>query len=176
MIGAVSRTRAVLVALLLSTAGLAGCTDDDPEPAPPPTTTAPTSPSTTADAPDDPEDTVRAWVEAQNDAMRNGDTRDVRSLSTGDCKSCDGLIRPVEQVFAAGGRFETAGWTVDHLKETMSIDGRSTVKAAVTISAGKTYQTADADPVAYEAQGSILEFRLARVDGQWRVSFVGFTS
>lgn len=177
MIGGVSRTRAVLVALLLPLVGLAACTDDDPEPAPPlPTTEAPTSPSATTAAPDDPEETVRAWVEAQNQSMTNGDTTEVRSLSSADCKSCDGLINPIERVFAAGGHFETAGWKVNRLKETESTSRRSTVKAAITISGGQTYESANADPVVYESERAIVEFKLAAVEGEWRVSFIGFVS
>ncbi|GAA4690079.1 DUF6318 family protein [Nocardioides conyzicola] len=178
MIGDVSRTRAALTAFtLLSVLGLAGCTDDDPEPKfAPPSSEAPTSPSTSAAAALSPEDTVRAWVDAQNLAMTSGDSTEVRSLGTSDCESCDGLIDPIDAVIDAGGRFETSGWTVDRAKQVSDNSDETTVKAAVTIAAGRTYNSSDAEPVVYGVDRSILQFKLRQTDGRWLVAFVGFLS
>lgn len=176
MIGAVSRTRTALAALLLSTAGLAGCAEDDPDPAPPAPSSEAPAPSSATPTAMGPVETVRAWVEAQNEAMSDGDSSRVRSLSTADCRSCDGLIRPIEEVMEAGGRFETAGWSVDHAKQTSHDERRAVIKAAITIAAGKTYPSEGTEPVAYEADGVIVEFKLDAVDGQWLVSFIGFVA
>ena len=181
MIGVVSRTRAVLVASsLLPALLLAGCSDDDPEPKFGPTpsaTPSSASPSATATASAlGPEETVRAWVDAQNAAMEGEDSSAVRALATSDCSTCDSLVDPVDEVITAGGRFETAGWTVDHLKAVNSESNSATVKAAITIAGGRTYPSADATPVKYDVDRSILEFKLRNVDGAWRIAFVGFLS
>ena len=56
----------------------AACNDDDPEPrfGPPESTSpAPTETETTSELPEplDPEETVRAWVEAQNVTLQDGE-------------------------------------------------------------------------------------------------------
>ena len=78
------RSPLAALALLLALA-CAACNDDDPEPrfGPPESTSpAPTETETTSEPPEplDPEETVRAWVEAQNLALRTGETQDVRAL------------------------------------------------------------------------------------------------
>lgn len=178
MIGGVSRTRAALTALtLIPTLLVAGCSDDDPKPKfEPPPSEAPSSASTSPAAAADPVAVVRSWVEAQNLAMSSGDTTEVRSLGTDDCKSCDGLIDPIETVIEAGGRFETSGWTVDKADSVAGEGNKATVKAAITIAAGRTYNSADAEPIEYEVDHSIVEFKLEQVDGQWLIAFVGFLS
>ena len=83
-----TRLRTLAMALLLCAA--LGCEDEPtpniPDPAP--TSSAP-SPSETESSPTSsptaevltPEETVRAWVDARNQALQNGDTRAVRALS-----------------------------------------------------------------------------------------------
>jgi len=180
MIGAVSRTRAVLTALsVIPVLLVAGCTDDDPKPKfEPPSSEAPTSATPTSPSPSaaDPVSVVRHWVDAQNLAMSSGDSSEVRALGTSDCGSCNGLIDPIDKVIDAGGRFETTGWSVDRAKMVADGQSESTVKAAVTIAAGRTYNSAGAEPVEYDVDRSILEFKLKQVDGQWLVAFVGFVS
>ena len=118
MIGDVSRTRAALTALLLIPALLlAGCSDDDPEPKfAPPSSEAPTSPSTSAAAALSPEDTVRAWVDAQNEALRTGDTSDMDALGTPDCRGCSDFSQPIRRVIADGGRYIGGEWSIDAAK------------------------------------------------------------
>ncbi|MBB3044958.1 DUF6318 family protein [Nocardioides soli] len=177
MIGDVSRTRAVLVALLLSTVGLAGCTDDDPEPAPPlPTTEAPTSPSATTAAPEDPEETVRAWVEARNAALQDGDMAAVRSLTSPTCRSCAGILDPIETVYKNGGHFETAGWTVQAANLKSQTDKSATVSTGLEFAEGRTVPEAGAKPVTYEAEKHIVVFKLRLTNDGWQVRFIGFVS
>ena len=74
------RSPLAALALMLALA-CAGCSDDDPEPrfGPPESTSpAPTETGTTSEPPEplDPEETVRAWVEARNTALRTGTADD----------------------------------------------------------------------------------------------------
>src|SRR4051794_34881946 len=97
------RTRWAL-ATLLAVCLLGACSDDDPKPDiadPTPSATessssasVSTSPSESASPALGPEETVRAWVEARNSALQDGDTSDVRALSATGCGSCDQHIAP----------------------------------------------------------------------------------
>lgn len=175
MIASVTRTRTVLTALTCtSVLALGACSGDDPEPkfAPTPTPTAPTSPSPTDEAMS-PEDTVRAWVDAQNHALRTGDTGAMKSLSADGCRGCDDFTNPIEQVYRDGGHFSTDGWTVEgtHLKSTAD---PSVVDLAVTIAGGRTTAKAGAQPVTYESEKELLVVKLVPDGDSWAISFIGF--
>jgi hypothetical protein len=181
MIGVVSRTRAVLTAVaLLSALALSGCTDDDPEPKfAPPSSEAPTSPSsasTSAAAALSPEDTVRAWVEARNDALSSGDVGSVQALSVAECTTCEDSLDPIRQVHEDGGSFQTAGWRVVSARLKSQKGSTARVTAAITYAAGTTIPRAGAAPVSYELERHIVVVDLTRVDDEWRVRFFGYLS
>ncbi len=81
------RTRWAL-ATLLAVCLVGACSDDDPQPdIAEPTPSAPSSSATVSTSPTEsatptlgPEETVRAWVDAWNEALRTGDTASVRAL------------------------------------------------------------------------------------------------
>ncbi len=170
----------VVVGLLL-----AGCSEEDPRPrmapTPSPSPTVSESPSvvpTPTEVPEvlGPEETVRAWIEAQNTALRSGDLSQVEALSARACHTCRQLVRPIRDVYDAGGSFETQGWIVDAAKIRDPAATPVEVDAAVTISAGRTFPSSTEGPVAYKADKRILRFTLTRDAGRALVSFVGFLS
>ena len=175
-----TRVLSAALAALVVVLGSTACSDDDPEPkfAPPSASPTPSEPSTSVvSSSSDPVSVARAWIEAQNEALQSGDTSGARGLATENCRSCDGLIRPIEEVFEAGGRFVTKGWTVDKAKEARRTDTRATVNAAVTISGGTTYPSADAEPVEFKTERTILVFKLERAArDDWQIAFIGFLS
>ncbi|GEP38195.1 hypothetical protein NPS01_18580 [Nocardioides psychrotolerans] len=59
-----------------------------------------------------PEETVRAWVAARNEALTDGDVEAVTALSQSQCSSCENLISPIVETYERGGRYMTAGWSV----------------------------------------------------------------
>ncbi|MDF1602764.1 DUF6318 family protein [Nocardioides sp. YIM 152315] len=173
-----SRTRAVVAVIVLSALGLAGCSDDDPEPKfSPPSSEAPTSSSTSA-APvlDDPSEAFRAWVDARNTAVRTGDTTDVRSLSADGCRTCENSISPIEKVYEDGGEYDTEGWIVDSSIVKERSETRAKVSAAVTYAAGETVPSAGADPVRYDVERHIMLIDMSMVDRTWLVSDIGYVS
>ncbi|WP_177223721.1 DUF6318 family protein [Nocardioides psychrotolerans] len=98
-----------------------GCSDDEPRPkmAPPPSATptvseAPPVDPTPTQATEvlGPEETVRAWVAARNEALTDGDVEAVTALSQSQCSSCENLISPIVETYERGGRYMTAGWSV----------------------------------------------------------------
>lgn len=172
MIEAVNRARAVLTAFLLASAlGLAGCTDDDPEPRfAPPSSAPPASPSTSAaSGREGPKESFASWVEARNDALRSGDTSLVRAFSSPACKACQDAIEPIDQVHAEGGRFETDGWTVVSSRVKSEAESRVQLSAAIRYESGQTVPSEGADPIAYEAERHIVLVDLVSTSNRWLV-------
>jgi hypothetical protein len=173
----VNRSRPA-IALAVSVLALGGCSGD-PEPkfAPSESSSPAASGSPSArQSPANPVATVRAWVAAQNDAMRTGDSSGVRSLSADPCEACDGLIDPIDKVYEAGGYFKTPGWRIHRIKARRVAGSRATVDSAVVIAGGKTVNAAGEEPVRYGVDRKIIVFKLTKPRGRWLVSFIGFLS
>lgn len=175
--------RTLLAALaVLMVVACSGC-DDDPEPdfAPPESTSpAPTVPTTTSTTPEpeqlSPEETVRAWVEARNITVQDGSTDDVYSLTTKNCETCMDSVEPVADVYRQGGHYETDGWRVEDAKRRPDFEQSKTVAVAVEYAAGRTFRTADAEPISYEAEKQLFLFRLQREQGTWKVREILYVS
>jgi hypothetical protein len=179
MIGAVSRTRAVITALsVIPVLLVAGCTDDEPKPKfePTPSETPSSASPTTSPAALSPEETVRAWVDAQNTALRTGDTSSLAALSADPCNTCDQFIDPIAQVYADGGSFRGGAWTIAAVKARPGGRSRTVVDVGIDIDGGTTQETSDSEPVEYVADKRIMQFRLVPVGGGWAISFIGFVS
>jgi hypothetical protein len=180
MIGAVSRTRAVVTALLVIPVLLvAGCTDDDPKPKFEPTQSSetPTSPSTSASAQAlGPEATVGAWVDARNTALVSGDVAPVEALSTTDCTTCQDSLDPIRQVHAAGGSFDTGGWKVVSARLKSQSAGKARVTAAINYQPGTTISSEGAAPVSYGLERHIVVVDLVGGPDRWQVRFIGYLS
>ena len=173
------RTRWALATLLAGC--LLGACSDDPKPdIADPTPSAPTSLGTTSTSPTvtpsaalSPEDTVRAWIQARNQALTNGDTSAVDALSASDCRSCEELNKVIGEVYDAGGYFQTAGWTIDSIKEKQGSQPVQ-VDTALTFAAGQTVPSAGANPVSYDQEKHIVSFRLSGSDATYMVQLVLF--
>ncbi len=95
---------------------LAGCTDDEPDP-PPPTSSTPSSPTSTEPTdspspdPESAEDFIRRWVEEDIKMQNTGETGSFRRLNHR-CKPCDRLANLVRNYYRAGGYVKTEGWRI----------------------------------------------------------------
>lgn len=169
-----------LVALIVMLA-LAGCSGDDPEPKIAPTPSSPAtsaSPSEPSPAPErlSPEETVRAWVEARNKALRDGDTTSVEALSAESCETCENQIDPIRKIYADGGHFETDGWQVVSSRLKSRSGPRAAVDTAIKYAAGRTIAETGAEPVTYSVERHIVVFKLTAIRGTWQIQFIGYLS
>ncbi|RHW23306.1 hypothetical protein D0Z08_30245 [Nocardioides immobilis] len=176
-------TRATGLALIVLAFAIGAC-NDQPEagpditpsgtPIPPHSETA--SPTETTSVPPalSPVETVRAWVDAQNQVVQGESSDEVYALSTADCTSCRDLIEPVIEVYDAGGRYETDGWRVDAARKAPDFEQTSAVLAAVTFLPGMTFHDGESEGNAYEAEKQVLRFLLIRSNGQWHVDGIEF--
>jgi hypothetical protein len=171
---------AVVAALALS---LGACSEDDPEPKfSPPESSSPAPTETTSEPPApapeklSPEETVRAWVEARNITVEDGNTDDVYALSTGNCKTCRDSVEPVARVYRHGGHYETEGWRVEDAERRPDFARSRAVAVAVEFAAGRTFRTADSKPISYAAERQLFLFELQREQGVWKVAKILFVS
>lgn len=177
-----ARLRALVVALLVC--ALVACEDeptpDIPDPTPsssaPSPTESETSPSPSPPEALTPEQTVRAWVKARNQALQDGDTTAVEALGSTTCESCDFAIQPIKDVYGAGGHFETEGWTLSGVTLVKETKRKAVVDAGLTYEAGRTIPEAGASPVSYEIERHIVEFTLVREGGTWLLDLIVYFS
>ena len=178
-----ARLRALVAALLLLS--VVACEDEPTPDIPDPTpSSSAASPSETASSPTTsptaealtPEETVRAWVAARNQALQDGDTTAAEALSAPGCESCENSLGPIRDVYAGGGHYETEGWRVASSDVTGETVDSATIATGLVYAAGTTVPAAGAEPVSYEVERHIAEFRLSRLDGQWLVAFIGYLS
>ncbi|MBI2245838.1 MAG: hypothetical protein HYU55_18475 [Nocardioides sp.] len=132
MIVAVTRSRTVIAALcVVSVLALGACSGDDPQPRfAPPSSSAPTSPSTTAvSGPVEPtmpaaargsdaaaaEAFVRFYWEMVNYAQATGDVRGLKGLAT-KCINCDNGVDFIANAYDKGGEIRGGEGTVSRLE------------------------------------------------------------
>ncbi|WP_160009381.1 hypothetical protein [Nocardioides sp. AX2bis] len=167
-------TAGAVAALLLGAAACGG----DPEPRfAPPTDQAspsasPTAPPSESAAPErlTREETVRAWVDARNAALQDGDTSAMSALSTADCRGCENFELGIEDVFSAGGSYDTPGWEVREVLPVAS----EVIDVRVDSAAGTTVNEAGSDPVSYPASTRDLRFTLTEAGGPRRIANIVF--
>lgn len=156
---------------------LVGCSDD-PEPRVEPSESASSPSAPTSEPPEalGPEETVRAWVDARNVLMLEGDAAPVERLSAEGCRTCRQSIQPVKQVLRNGGRFETTGWTISTSKTRSIATAAAVVRISLVIPGGLTIPEAGADPVTYEQQRRTLLVTTTTTDDEWLVSKLVYLS
>lgn len=153
---------------------LAGCTDDEPDP-PPPTSSTPSSPTSTEPTdspspdPESAEDFIRRWVEVHTAMQNTGATKEFRQLSRG-CDACEALADRIDKIYAAGGFVETTGWSVESVKRI----GHSPVGPLfrVRVDSGPTdySESATAPPQHLSGGTTDQRFQLARRGDSWTVA------
>jgi hypothetical protein len=179
------RTRWAL-ATLVAVCLVGACSDDDPEPKiadPTPSASESSSSASVSTSPTEsaspalgPEETVRAWVDARNAALQDGDTEKVEALGSLKCRTCEDSLQPIRDVYAHGGHFETTGWSVLAAKVDSQTDSSAKVSTGIEYAAGQTFPDADSEPVQYDSEKHVVQFRLVLEGGQWRLSFIGYLS
>jgi hypothetical protein len=182
----VARLRALSAALLTAAllSAVLGC-EDEPEPDiadPTQSATAP-SPSETESSPTTsptpealtPEETVRAWVDAQNQALETGDTDRLRAFGTEDCVGCSDYPDGIEQIYEAGGSFDGGAWTFVQGRARDLEDGVTRFSAGISIAAGTTIAAEGAEPVSYPAESRIFVFDMVKQSVAWRFTRIVVT-
>ena len=173
--------RWVAAALCVPLFALAGCSDEKSQAQPKePSTGAQPSESSSETGPSIPPEAMgsdeasakaflRYFVETINHAEQSGDFTPLRAASDSRCKSCSGIIKTVEDLYAEGGHLESNGWTVSGLTAYPDNSAESPVIAArVRISSQRAY-SADGSIRHFEGGMQSADFQLNWRDGRWTV-------
>ncbi|MDO9495932.1 MAG: DUF6318 family protein, partial [Nocardioides sp.] len=119
----------------------------------------------------DPEQAVRAWVDARNVTVQTGETTAVDALIAPTCETCRNSVDAVVRIYEQGGHYETSGWTV--LKSRVVTESQQSAELSVDLlyDSGRTFPSAGADPITYREERHTAIFRLRREESGWLVEF-----
>ena len=178
-------TRLVTALAVTAALTLAGCSDDPDPKLAPSTDQSTSSPAEPSDSPSptpealDPEQTVRAWIDARN-AAADAPADSTRSSSSA-LLDCDSLSRhsidPIRRSTRTGG-FETYGWRVDEQsRRSRSARSSAVVTRGVIIPGGRTTPAQARSPIAYDEERAHRDDTPCRtIDSTGMVTFVGYIS
>jgi hypothetical protein len=171
----------VVTATLVVVALLGACDDApepniDPDPTPTVSTTAASaSPSPTSSPTPEmltPEQTVQAWINDWNSALHSGDTATLRAYEANDCRGCDELVGPVEDIYDSGGSFSGGDWSAANIQVDNQNEQGTKINVAVDVAPGSTVTEAGTAPTTYPASKHIVTFILAKADTTWKIAVI----
>jgi len=175
---------AVLAAVAVSVSVLvAGCTQDaGPKPSPLPSTTKSASPSSTAPTPPvmpaeakgrsakSAKAFVRYYVATLNYATATGDSKRLRGLDDGDCRSCAGIEKRIDDVYGPGGRIDSAGWKITSLALVADQPKAPLVDVGLSLPPQNVTKRAGQKPVKFKGGRLLVTFRLTSTANGWIVN------
>ncbi|MBI2244131.1 MAG: hypothetical protein HYU55_09390 [Nocardioides sp.] len=191
MIVAVTRSRTVVAALcVVSVLALGACSGDDPQPRfAPPSSSAPTSPSTTAvSGPVEPtmpaaaqgtdaaaaEAFVRFYGEMVNYAQATGDLDGLESMTDQSCTACKGGLAALQRIFARDGRVVGGVNSLSRLRSGhLQGDERLTVWFDLSTTKQLINYPGDRKDEVYRVATAKLMTVLRRDKGQWVIEYWG---
>ncbi|MDT0203274.1 DUF6318 family protein [Nocardioides sp. AE5] len=167
---------------------LAGCGDGEPagepmEMSPSPSPSASGSPSASESlgveelpaSEVEPEEFVRAWVDAYGQASVTGDTSRVRSMSAKECLTCASMLDAVEELYEGVGMITVAGPPAEVVSvesvESMP-SGETRVTITVRFNAGENQSDAGSESEEFSTSSHTWDVFLEE-NGAWRLSEIG---
>jgi hypothetical protein len=178
---------------VLLAAGVSGCTDTSARPKPlpspsPSSSVASPTPSPSATPPSLPAEArgtsaaaakafVRYWVEVLNHAGATGNTAQLDEVSDDNCRSCQAVIRSIDEAYRAGGYFRGNGWSVETLQpQPFQTKTRPVLSAGVHIAPQDVLRREGGKVTHFEGGQRSMLFRLQWAGGHWTVLQVDQTS
>jgi hypothetical protein len=110
------------------------------------------------------------WTDTLNQATTSGETADLKALATDDCDTCADFASQLDKIYAAGGRVESEGWTVDKMvPEAGATDDEVGLMVTFDVAPQTVFATKDAKPQEFQGGQQGFRFHLVREDGDWAV-------
>ncbi len=110
------------------------------------------------------------WTDTLNEATTSGETEDLKALATEECQACSDFAGQLDDIYAAGGRVESEGWTVNRVvPEAGATDDEVGMLVTFAVSPQKVFESEDAEAQEFEGGNQGFRFHLVREDGSWQV-------
>ena len=110
------------------------------------------------------------WVESLNYATTSGDTTELKKLGTNKCEACVAFASTLDQIYGAGGRVQSKGWT---LQNAVPIAGQPETEPAlrmdVLVHPQKVTEKAGAKTKAYDGGPQAMTMFLVRRGDGWLI-------
>ena len=116
---------------------------------------------------------VEMWVEQFSRAFISGDTGQVRDLAARDCKTCNGFVDLIDDVYERGGSIEGDPWRVRKTRTSGSPpDGMAAISADI-FQPAQVVRRHGAAPLRTDPGEVTYLFELTYVDG-WKLTGLTF--
>ena len=113
---------------------------------------------------------VGYWTDTLNEATTSGETEQLKSLADDECSACADFAGQLDQIYADGGRVESAGWSINKVvPEAGATNDEVGLMVTFDVSPQTVYATKDAKPQEFPGGTQGFRFHLVREDGDWAV-------
>jgi uncharacterized protein DUF6318 len=113
---------------------------------------------------------VRFYVATVNYATSTGDSKRLRELDDGKCVSCAGIAKRIDDVYSAGGRIESTGWTVSSMTVVSGPPKTPLVDVGLSLPPQQVTKRSGTRPVRFKGGRLPVTFRLAATPTGWVVN------
>ena len=113
---------------------------------------------------------VEHWIDEFNLAVSTGDTQTLAELSASACVTCQNFIDLTDKIYRAGGRVESAGWSVRSLSEPKKSEGGTLISANFRQPEETIWPTSDSKPDTYSGGPIDYVLTLNWRDKRWQMA------
>lgn len=110
------------------------------------------------------------WVDQINKATSTGDTKGLRSLGLDGCEVCSDFPQQIEDIYGAGGRVESADWTIKSVvPEHGATDQQVGMLIIVTVPSNTVYAKEGAAPKKFPGGDQRFRMIVVRQAEHWMI-------
>ena len=143
----------------------------DPSPAPSEvTTSAPVKEAWEEKSDDGAIAFVEHWIDEFNAAVLSGDTTVLTELSGSSCTTCENFVSLTDDIYSAGGRVESEGWSIRSLSDPKDSGDGTLVSANFVQPKERIWRSDDSKPEEYPGGPIDYVLTLEWQAGRWQMS------
>ncbi len=113
---------------------------------------------------------VEHWIDEFNAAVRSGETTALADLSDSSCTTCTNFVTLTDEIYAAGGRVETEGWSIRSLSQPKKSGSGTLVSANFEQPKERIWRSKGSKPEKYPGGPIDYVLTLDWQDGRWQMS------
>jgi hypothetical protein len=143
----------------------------DPSPAPSEaTTSAPAKEAWEEKSDDGAIAFVEHWIDEFDASKSTGDTTDLVAISASQCQTCSSFIKMTDEIYAAGGQVDSAGWDILSISEPVRSQDEVRIAARIEQSPQRIRRSADAKVERFKGGEIDFAFTLRWASGHWELA------